>query len=61
MLFLVLIIGDRRETVKTSETSDIWNDLKCPVRQFVIMSEFRCLLVTAYLIVVRTKMRGREK
>lgn len=34
MLFLVLIIGDRMETVKTSETSDIWNDLKCPVRQF---------------------------
>lgn len=34
MLLLVLVIGDKRETGKTGETGDIWNGLKCRVRQF---------------------------
>lgn len=34
MLLLVLVIGDKRETGKNSETGDIWNGLKCPVGQF---------------------------
>ena len=34
MLLLVLVIGDKRETGKIGETGDIWNGLKCRVRQF---------------------------